>query len=136
MELKQIIGLLCYLCIFFIPVLACTLIRRRGIGFKYWLLSFVLSWVVMVITVLALWFGYDCYLSYKMSLLDTNSDGIWSNQEMESWTEDDHNTMNRYYGDGGRNVFAVFIFPIFSLVYSLFVTAIYWAVANKRRKNA
>ena len=93
-----------------------------------------MSWVVMSLTVVTLWLTYDLYLAYKLDLLDINGDGTWSNKEMESWTEEDHNNLKRYYGDGGRNVFAVFIFPIFALVYSFLVTAIYWFIANRARK--
>ena len=136
MEFKLIINFLIWICIFSAPVFICFLIRKRSIRFRAWLTSFVISWGIMAVTVFALWLGYDLYLSYKMGLLDIDGDGIWSNQEMESWTEEDHNIMKRYYGDGGRNVFAVFIFPIFSLAYSLLVTVVYWLVANKFGKNA
>ena len=129
------IDMLMWLCIFSSPILICILVRKKSVRFKAWLVAFIISWVVMAITVFALWLGYDLYLSYKLELLDIDGDGSWSNKEMETWTEEDHNTMKRYFGDGGRNVFAVFIFPIFSLVYSLLVTAMYWLIANKIRKN-
>lgn len=80
MELKQVIGLLFYICIFFVPVLACILIRRKWVGFKAWMCTFILAWGIMAFAVLASWLGYDWYLSYEMSQLDTNGDGAWSDQ--------------------------------------------------------
>ncbi|ELP5730762.1 hypothetical protein ABMX92_18250 [Vibrio vulnificus] len=131
MEIKLILYLLIWICIFSAPVFVCLLVRKRSIRFKAWLTSFIVSWGFMVLAVFVLWLGYDLYISYKMGLLDIDGDGMWSNQEMESWTEDDHNTMKRHFGDGGRNVFALFIFPILSLLYSLLVTVMYWLIANK-----
>lgn len=134
MEIKPILYLLIWIYLFSAPVFICSLVRKRAIGFKAWLASFIVSWGSMVITVCVLWLGYDLYLSYKTALLDIDGNGMWSNQEMESWTKDDHNTLNRHIGDGGRNVFALFIFPIFSFAYSLMITVVYWLIANKFSK--
>jgi len=93
---------------------------------------------LMSSVILAQWVGYDIYLESKIEPLDRNRDGFLSAEEKATWTDEDHKNMDAYIGDGGRNVFSVIIFPVFSVVYSLFVSSIYFVVALfiSKRKNA
>lgn len=134
----QVIHIAVYIVLSFVPIAVAYKVRKRLTGVGGFGLVVVLSSVLMSGVVIAQWLGYDSYLDYRVSPLDRNGDGFWSDDEEATWSEEDHKNMDLYIGDGGRNVFAVIIFPMFSFAYSFIVSSIYWFVIyiRSRRLNA
>jgi hypothetical protein len=81
------------------------------------------------------WYIYDLYLDYQVSFLDRDNDGMWSGVEQETWSEEEIKYYNAHFADGGRNVFAIFMFPIFSFIYSTLSISIYWIILKVRRRR-
>ena len=134
----EILYIIIYISLLAVPFGVAYKVRERFKGGAGFCIIVVLSTVLMSSTVIALWIGNDWYLETEVAKLDRNGDGFWSQNETESWTPDEQKTMDSYIGDGGRNVFAAIIFPIFSLAYSTVMASIYWLVATLRMryKNA
>ena len=138
MDFMEILYIIIYISLLAFPFLAAYKVRKRFKGVAGFCIVVGLSTVSMSSTVVALWLGNDWHLETEVAKLDRNGDGFWSKNETESWTPDEQKTMDSYIGDGGRNVFAAIIFPIFSFAYSIIVASIYWLVAilRLRYKNA
>ena len=134
----QILHIAVYIVLSCVPVAVAYTVRKRLTGLVGFGLVVVLSSVLMSGVVIVQWLGYDSYLEAKIAPLDRNGDGSWSDDEIATWSEEDHKYMDSYIGDGGRNVFAAIIFPVFSLAYSFIVASIYWLVIyiRSRRLNA
>ena len=127
-----------YGALLFVPIVLSALVRKRYVRIDGFLISVVLSSVLMSSTVIATWLVFDWRLEKKIAVLDRDGDGFWSPDEEASWTEEERHNMEVYIGDGGRNVFAVIIYPVFSVAYSFIVVGVYWFVSvfKKRRENA
>jgi hypothetical protein len=112
-------------------------IRKRTTSVLGFILIVGVSSVLMSSVVITQWLGYDLYLDHKVEMLDRNGDGFWSAEETLTWSISEQRYVDSYIGDGGRNVFAVIIFPVFSLVYSLLASLLYLLVAwlLSRRRN-
>lgn len=136
MEYKNILAITAYIIVLLIPILVCYLIRKTSISFHAWLKAFLFSWVVMVTSILMLWLGYDWYLEYRLDLLDLDGDGFHSNEEISLWTQQELKIEKEFYSDGGRNVFAVFIFPIFAFIYSIVITCMYWIITYLKFRHS
>lgn len=119
-----------------IPIFVSFVIRKRLQGVKGFFLVVAISSVIMSTITIAQVVIYNWNLEQKIAPLDRNGDGFWTPDEEATWTEQDHKNMRAYIGDGGRNVFAVFVFPIFSLLYSFLVVTVYWGVVAINRKIA
>ncbi len=119
-------------------MLVAFVIRKRTGGIRAFFLVVGISAFVMSSAVIAQVAIYNGYLEEQIAALDRDGDGIWSSDEKTTWTEQDHKNMNAYIGDGGQNVFALMIFPVLSVIYSLVATSVFWmavALANKRRRK-
>lgn len=120
------------------PFFVAYKVRKRIKGASALFLSIFLSFILMILFVFIPWLGFDWYLDFQVAKLDRNSDGFFAYDEIETWTQDEQATWDRYIGDGGRNTFLFMLFPIFSVVYSTVVGLFYWLVATfwLRCKNA
>jgi hypothetical protein len=139
MTSSQIIQTVVLLSLLSVPVFISFIIRKRFNGVKGFVLAFVISAGLMSGTVVFQWLSYDWYLEQQIAPLDRNGDGVWTPDEEAAWTKEDRRNMDAYFGDGGRNVFAAIIFPLFSAAYSFAIVAIYWlvtAVKHRRVKHA
>ena len=138
METIQIFYAAIYLLILVVPFMVAYWIRKRAISIRSFSLVVVVSTAIMSGVVIVQWLGYDLYLDSKVASLDRNGDGFWSAEETATWSASDQKYMDAYIGDGGRNVFAVIIFPILSVIYSFLVSLLYFFLAwlVSRRKSA
>ncbi|GAA6136245.1 hypothetical protein NBRC116188_30360 [Oceaniserpentilla sp. 4NH20-0058] len=129
MEFIQALYIGLYAVLLVVPFCVAYYFRKRFTGILSLLSVIAISAILMSGIVIAQWLGYDWYLGYKIAPLDRDGDGIWSADEAATWPPEDHKNMDSYIGDGGRNVFAAIIFPLFSLVYSTAATLFYWLIA-------
>lgn len=138
MEPVQILYSVIYLLLLVVPFGIAYWIRKRTTSVFGFFLIVGVSSVLMSSVVITQWLGYDLYLEHKVEMLDRNGDGFWSAEETSTWTASEQRYMDSHIGDGGRNVFAAIIFPIFSLVYSFLASLLYLLIAwlLSRRKNA
>ncbi len=122
----------------YVPFFASHKLRKRFPGLVGFVLAVVISTSIMSGVVITQVLGYKLYLEHKVALLDRNGDGFWTPDETVTWTEEDRKTMDAFIGDGGRNAFAVIMFPAFSLLYSLSIASGYWlfSAAKPGRKKA
>lgn len=118
-----------------VPVMVCVAVRKRFRGIKGFAAAVIASAALMSGAVIVQWWCYDWYLERQIAPLDRNGDGLWTPDEEVTWTKEDRRLLSTYHGDGGRNVFAVFVWPALSVAYSIAVAAMYWlALAVKRRR--
>lgn len=138
MSFIQILYIGMYILLLSVPFLATFYVRKRFKSALGVVIVVSISALLMSSVVITQWLASDWYLESKIEKLDRDGDGIWSPEETASWTAEDKKNMGAYIGDGGRNVFAAIIFPMFSLVYSFLVAISYWLLAwlFSRRKNA
>jgi len=139
MEFTQIFQFLVLLVLLLVPIFTYRLFRKYFRGLSGFVLTVVVSALIMSFVVIVRWLGYDWYLEQQIAPLDRNSDGFWTLDEEATWTEQDFKNMSIYIGDGGGNVFAIFIYPAFSLLYSTLIVSLYWLVnliQFKRTENA
>ncbi len=136
MSLFQIVSIILFIILLFIPIATFYKLRNRFNGFTLFTFSIALSFIIMSGLVIIRWYCYDLYLEYQISFLDRDGDGIWSNIEQASWSQEERKYHDKYFADGGRNVFAIFMFPIFSFVYSILTISIYSIILRiKKRKG-
>ena len=112
--------------LFCVPFVVAYKVRKKTKGVLGFAKGVVFSTLIMSGIGILLWFGYSIYLEILISPLDRNGDGFWSPEDEATWTEQDRKNMDTFFGDGGRNVFAVFIFPIISLLFSFSVMTLCW----------
>ncbi|NQD36872.1 hypothetical protein HPT27_07520 [Permianibacter sp. IMCC34836] len=117
-----------YLLLLLTPFIVLFFIKKSRNGYARLVISALLSAAFMSGVVIVNWFGYDFYLEQRIAPLDRNGDGIWTPEEEATWTEEDRKALSAHLSDGGRNVFSVFIFPIFSVVYSCIAVMACWGV--------
>lgn len=83
--------------------------------------SVLLSAVSMSLLVFAAWAALDFVLSMHLDALDRNGSEVWTQEEMSTWSQKDWHYYELAMSDGGRNVFAIFVFPLVALAYSTIV---------------
>ncbi|WP_339846667.1 hypothetical protein [uncultured Halopseudomonas sp.] len=123
----------------FVPFLLAYPIRGRFDSKRGLVLTIFLSAALMSGVVIANLAYNDWVLDQEIAVLDRDGDGFWSEEEEASWTEGEQRLMQSYIGDGGRNGFAVIIFPIFSFFYSTIVATLLWLAFHyieRRKSNA
>lgn len=122
----------------FVPVVTSALVQKKYARIAGFLLAAVLSSVLMSSAVITTWLVSEWRLEQRIAVLDRDGDGFFSPDEETTWTEEERHSMDVHIGDGGRNVFAAIIFPVFSAAYSFIVVGVYWVVSmfKQRRKNA
>ncbi|KZN14894.1 hypothetical protein [Marinomonas sp. TW1] len=137
MSVEQMVYAVIALLLLLVPLCLSSLVRKRSKGVLAFITVVGMSAFIMSSVVIAQWAAFNWSLESKIETLDRDGNGVWSQQETDTWTEEDHKNMDAYIGDGGRHVFAVIIFPIVSLIYSLFMASIYWLLAwlIRRWKN-
>ena len=136
MSLFQIFSIILFIILLFIPIFIFHQLRYKFNSFTLFTFSIFISFILMSTIVIFRWYIYDLYLEYQVSFLDRDGDGIWSREEQEAWSEDEIKYYDTHFADGGRNVFAVLIFPMFSFIYSMLSIFIYWTILKiRKRKN-
>lgn len=136
MDINQIIQIITFLVLLMMPLICCVFVGKRFQGFSGLAISVVAAALIMSSLVLIQWLSYDWYLEQQITPLDRNGDGFWTNDERATWTDQDRKNMEVYFGDGGRNVFALMIFSVFSIVYSLLIGAGYWLIVAIRSRHS
>lgn len=107
-----------------IPLITTALVRKRLSGAAAFLCIVVVSSLAIYGLIVAQWWTHNGYLEQQIAPLDRDGDGFWSDAEKATWTEQDHRHMAAYIGDGGRNVFALWVAPVWALLYSTVVAAV------------
>lgn len=129
--------LLMYILLLVLPVILSYVVRKKLQGVGGYFLTAIFSALLMTSTVVYTWLNFEVKLEEKVAVLDRDGDGSWSKEEKATWTLEEKSDLDVFMGDGGRNVFAAIIFPIFSVVYSALVVGIYWLISiiwNRKKK--
>ena len=113
MSFFQIVSLILFIILLFVPIATFYKLQNKFNGFTLFTFSVALSFIIMSSLVILRWYSYDLYLDYQISFLDRDSDGVWSNIEQASWSQEERKYYDIYFADGGRNVFAVLCFLYF-----------------------
>ena len=100
------------------------------------MVNMAISFFCMSIIVVAAWYILDLALDSHLNALDRDGDTIFSKQEQSTWSKRDWQFYDFAIGDGGRNVFAVFVFPVFAACYSFIIIAVLGLIAKIRGKDA
>lgn len=79
------------------------------------------SAAAMSLTVVCCWYALDFALLDLLRELDRNGDGVWSDAERATWSAREHARFALVVDDGARNLFALYVYPVFSLTYSAIV---------------
>ena len=130
----QIYSILLFGLTLYIPIYVFMKIRNNFNGLALFTFSIFLSVILMSTIMILRWWFYDLYLDYQISFLDLDHNGIWTPEETATWSTKEKGIYHAYFADGGRNVFAIFMFPIFSVFYSLISITIY-GLYTKRKNN-
>jgi len=104
-----------------IPIVLVLKVRRPAALLPRAVLLLFGSAVIMSLTVICLWWFLDDALTDHLQALDRNGDGIWSESEENSWSERERAYYQLALDDGARNLFALYVYPVFSLTYSAIV---------------
>jgi hypothetical protein len=104
-----------------IPVLLVFGVRRPVALLPRAVLLLFGSAAIMSLTVICLWWFLDHALTDQLPALDRNGDGNWSQSEQASWSERERACYELALDDGARNLFALYVYPVFSLTYSTIV---------------
>lgn len=125
---------------YFVALFVPFIIRASG-GFRKTsvirtIFGVMLSAFIMATLVIAAWYSLDLALEQHLSTLDKDGDSVWTEEEQRSWSETDWRYYHLAIGDGGRNVFAVFVFPIFSVIYPALVFGCFSFIQWLKRKHA
>lgn len=115
---------------FFIPFLVSYIIRKRYKNIFACVVAVLLSTFLMSGVSLSALMLDKMALEQEIAPLDRDGDGMYSPQEEANWTDRERKSMQRFIGDGGRNVFAVFFLPVFSFVCASIFICIYWLATN------
>jgi hypothetical protein len=76
------------------------------------------SAAAMSLTVICCWYALDLALLDLLQDLDRNGDGVWSDAERATLSARERAQYELLVDDGARNLFALYVYPIFSLTYS------------------
>ena len=88
---------------------------------------FVLASVVICTLLFAVLFGVGEH-ALERRFLEVAPGGSWSAADEASWTPEEQRIVRSYFGDGGRNVFALFSPAVFAVS-----SAAAWAAAGTLR---
>lgn len=118
-----------------IPFLLPVVVRRPAALLPRAALLLFGSAAAMSLTVICLWWFLDNALVDHLQALDRNGDGIWSESEQASWSERERAYYQLALDDGARNLFALYVYPLFSLTYSVVVVGGWLLFIVFRRGN-
>ncbi|MGD8841821.1 MAG: hypothetical protein PVI70_19590 [Gammaproteobacteria bacterium] len=104
-----------------IPFLLLFAVRRPAALLPRAALLLFGSAAAMSLLVICLWWYLDDALIDYLRVLDRNGDGIWSESEVASFSESERAWYQLALDDGARNLFALYVYPVFSLTYSTVV---------------
>jgi hypothetical protein len=79
------------------------------------------SAAAMSLAVICCWYALDIALLDLLEDLDRNGDGVLSDAERAAWSERERAQYELFVDDGARNLFALYVYPVFSLTYSAVV---------------
>lgn len=79
------------------------------------------SAAAMSLMVFGFWYALDLALAEFLQDLDRNGDGVWSDAEKATWSERERAQFEFAIDDGARNLFALYVYPVFSLTWSAIV---------------
>ena len=79
------------------------------------------SSALMSLTVIGCWYALDLALLDLLRELDRNGDGLWSDAERATWSALERERYALVVDDGARNLFALYVYPVFSLTWSAIV---------------
>lgn len=134
MLLFKIVSIGLFIIALLVPIFVFYKLRTNFTGFTLYTYSIFISFFIMSSIAILRWYGYDLYIDYQISFLDYDGDGVWSSLEQSTWSDEENKYRDIYFNDGGRNVFALVIFPIFSLFYSIIIISLYWFIIRIKSK--
>jgi hypothetical protein len=115
------------------PVLTLVLLRSRGTALPGILKYTVVSVVACSLAFWLSFFAWDYVLELRFRQIVPN--GSWTPAEEATWSEAERQIVDQYFGDGGRNVAALFI-PMPLVVYSSLVWLIARFISSAARERA
>ena len=118
-----------------IPLLLVFVVRRPAALLPRAALLLFGSAAAMSLLVICLWWFLDDALIEQLQALDRNGDGIWSESEEAALSESERAWYQLALDDGARNLFALYVYPVFSLTYSTIVIGGWLLVTVYRRGN-
>ncbi len=89
---------------------------------KAFLFTFVFTFVILM----SYYFVNELIIESKVAALDFNGDGLYSKAEKLEWSIEDQENYSKFIGDGGRNIMALFGFPLIALSISSIYTISYY----------
>jgi hypothetical protein len=135
MSAFQIYSIALFICTLLIPFYTFNKLHDKFNGMSLFTFSIFISVISMSIIIILRWYFYDFYLEYHLSILDYNHDGIYTPEETSNWNDTDKKIYTTYIADGGRNVFAFIMFPIFAFLYSIISISIYSIILRFKQKH-
>ncbi|HKJ53917.1 MAG TPA: hypothetical protein VKB27_20665 [Gammaproteobacteria bacterium] len=124
-----------YLLALAIPIMLVARVRRPAALLPRTVLLLFGSAAIMSLLVISLWWFLDDALTDQLQALDRNGDGTWSESEQDSWSERERAYYRLALDDGARNLFALYVYPVFSLTYSAIVIGGWMLFGIYRRGN-
>lgn len=102
------------------------------------LVKVVLSVVAMYLAIVVPLGNLNHQLDSIVRSLDRDGDGLISQAEMATWTEQEKRANEMWVGDGARNVFGYLVAPIFATAYTATIFGVfyfgYWLVRKFRNR--
>lgn len=92
------------------------------------------SAAAMALLVVCLWWLLDAALIEHLQSLDRDGDGSWSSAEESGWSDRERAHFQMAFADGARNLFALYVYPVFALTYSLIVVGLWLLFSAWRRE--
>lgn len=92
------------------------------------------SAAAMALLVACLWWLLDEALIEHLQSLDRDGDGSWSAAEESGWSERERAYFEMAFADGARNLFALYVYPVFALTYSVIVVGLWLLLSAWRRE--
>lgn len=133
--MRESLNILLIGCAFISPILIKSFLKKQSTRLLSSIIAFVGSAVLMSAFFIGSVFIDNYLLEKEVEKLDRNGDGFYTASDEATWTTEDYNTMAQFAGDGGRNVFAVYFFPIFSVVYTAIIWIIIYIIGVIRKNN-
>ena len=130
MDIIQHLYIFAFCVLLVTPLVVIYLSRKHFKGVASISLATIISATIMSGAVVVNWKVSDWYIDSKVALMDRDGDGFYSKEEESTWSPQERQYMEIHIGDGARNVFALIIFPMFSMLYSLVVSLAYWVVVG------
>jgi hypothetical protein len=115
------------------PVLTLAFLWSRSAQLPGVLKYTVVSVVACSVAFWLVFFAWDYILELRFHQIVP--DGSWTHAEEVRWSEAERRVVDSYFGDGGRNVAALFV-PLPLVAYSLVVWLIAWFTGRAARDRA